>query len=152
MSTQGDVPEDELAAIRRALAELGARPLPAAVATRLDARLAAELDDAPLARRRSRRPRPFTAGLAGAAALAAAAVVAFALSTGGGHKPSTGQSEALRSAAAPTADSATKIAAGVAAPRIASAHRKACPPTSRKAGGRPSAACPGARGGHARAV
>jgi hypothetical protein len=28
----------------------------------------------------------------------------------------------------------------------------ACPPASRRGGSRPTAACPGARGGHARAV
>jgi hypothetical protein len=45
-----------------------------------------------------------------------------------------------------------KAAAGTAAPKAVSADRKACPPASRKAGGRRTAACPGARGGHARAV
>ena len=42
---------------QRALAELGEQPLPPAVAARLDARLAAELDASPLAARRARRRR-----------------------------------------------------------------------------------------------
>jgi hypothetical protein len=152
VSFEGDVPDDELAAVQRALAGLGERPLPGAVATRLDARLAAELDASPLAQRRSRRPRRLGASLTAAGALVAAAAVVFALSTGGGHKPA-GQSEALRSTAAGTAaDSAAKVAVGSAAPKPTFAARKACPPANRKAGGRPSAACPGARGGHARAV
>ena len=46
---------DELAAVERALAELGEQPLPPGVATRLDARLAAELTSSPLAARRARR-------------------------------------------------------------------------------------------------
>ena len=37
------MPDEELAAVERALAELGEQPLPPGVATRLDARLAAEL-------------------------------------------------------------------------------------------------------------
>jgi hypothetical protein len=152
VSFPGDVPDDELAAVRRALAGLGEQPLPGAVATRLDARLTAELDASPLARRRARRPRRLAASLTAAAGVVAAAAVVFALSTGGGHKPA-GQSEALRSTTeVAVADSSAKSAAGAAAPKTAFALHAACPPASRKAGGRPSAACPGARGGHARAV
>ncbi len=151
VSFPGDVPDDELTAVQRALAELGEQPLPGAVATRLDARLAAELDASPLALRRARRPRRLGVSVAAAGLVAAAAVV-FALSSGGGHRPA-GQSEALNATSAvAAADSSAKSAAGTAAPKTAFALRKACPPASRRAGARPTAACPGARGGHARAV
>ena len=52
-----ELPAEELAAVARALAALGAEPLPGGVAERLDARLAAELSSSPLAARRSRRRR-----------------------------------------------------------------------------------------------
>jgi hypothetical protein len=152
-SFEDDVPGDELDAVARALGELGARPLPEAVALRLDARLAAELDSSPLALRRSRRPLRIGAGLSAAAAVAAALI--FALSTGGGHHTPPGQAAA---AGAATADSAAKVAAGVAPPKAAKAPsktfavRKACPPASRTGDGHRPAGCPGARGGHARAV
>jgi hypothetical protein len=152
VSFEDEVPGDELAAVGRGLAGLGERPLPAAVAARLDARLAAELDGSPLAQRRARRPRRLAASLTAAAGLVAAAAVVFALTTGGGHRPA-GQSEALRAATGSVAaDSSAKIAAGAAAPKAAFAQRTACPPATRTGGGRPTAACPGARGGHARAV
>jgi hypothetical protein len=147
-STERDVPGDELAAVQRALAELGERPLTGAVASRLDARLAAELGASPLARRRSRRPLRIGASVS-AAALVAAAVVVFALGTGGGHGPA-GEAAALHTTAAPVA--AAKLAAGSAAPNRALVPKKACPPASRTGDGHRPAACPGARGGHARAV
>ena len=95
MSSENDVPGDELAAVARALAELGARPLPEAVALRLDARLAAELDSSPLALRRSRRPLRIGAGLSAAAAVAAALIFAFGSS--GGHHAPPGQAVGSRS-------------------------------------------------------
>jgi hypothetical protein len=155
MSTERDGPGDELAAMQRALAELGGRPLPGAVASRLDARLAAELGASPLAPRRSRRPLRIGASLS-AAALVAAAVAVFAFGTGGGHKPG-GEAAALRTTATPVAarvaaDSAAKVAVGTATQNRGFAPKKACPPASRTGGGRPPAACPGARGGHARSV
>jgi hypothetical protein len=148
------VPGDELAAVARALAELGERPLPPAVATRLDTRLAAELTASPLAARRSRRRLQLGASLSAAAAVAALAV--FALSSGGGGTPPAQQgADALRtSVASATADSAATTAAD--APEGAFSQTgpaaKKCAPASRTGGDRPSAACPGARGGHARAV
>ena len=146
------MPADELEAVRRSLAELGALPLPAAVAERLEARLAGELHPAPLAGRRARRGR-VRIGAALSAAAAVAAIAVFALGWGGGGHPPVGvQDAALQStAAAAGADSTAKIAAAASEARP-SAPAKRCPPASRTGGGRPRAACPGARGGHARAV
>jgi hypothetical protein len=145
-----EVPEDELEAVRRSLAALGELPLAPAVATRLDARLAAELDSSPLSERRARRGRVRLAAALSAAAVVAAIAV-FALSWGGGGQRPAGAPEgALQSsAAAVQADSSAKVASTATR---AQAPRKQCPPTSRTGGDRPRAACPGARGGHARAV
>jgi hypothetical protein len=148
------IPGDELAAVARALAELGAEPLPGAVATRLDARLARELGSVPLAARRSRRRRLRIGGaLTGATAVAAAIV--FALGSGGGGHPARPEAaNALRT----TAASVATDAAGASAPSATTAMKlqapaaKSCAPASRRAGARPRAGCPGARGGHARAV
>jgi hypothetical protein len=152
---QPDPSADELAAVERALAELGGQPLPPGVATRLDARLAAELASSPLAARRARRGRVrLGASLTAAAAIAAAVV--FALSTGGGTQPQNpGSASALRDTAATAAADSAAPAAGTemkvtAAPVTAAA--KKCAPPSRTAGDRPRPGCPGARGGHARAV
>ena len=152
--SEDDVPGDELDAVARALGELGARPLPEAVAARLDARLAAELDSSPLALRRSRRPLRVGAGLSAVAAVAAALI--FAFGSFGGHHASPGQESA---AGVATADSTAKAAAGLASPKAAKgpagttfAARKGCPPASRTGDGHRPAGCPGARGGHARAV
>jgi hypothetical protein len=148
---EGQVPEDELEAVRRELAGLGQQPLPPAVALRLDARLAAELSATPLARRRSRRRLRLGASLSAAAAVAAAIV--FALSSGSG-RPAP-EAAALRSSApAAAADSAatTAVAAKTAVGAAGAVAPEKCSPPSRTAGGRPRAACPGARGGHARAV
>jgi hypothetical protein len=152
VSYEDGTQDDELLAVQRELAALGRQPLPPAVATRLEARLAAERDASPLARRRARPPVRIGAAAA-AAALVAAALVIFALSTGGGgpHRPPV-ESAALRATAAPAADSSAKRAAGAALAHPALAPKRACSPASRKAGDRPAAACPGARGGHARAV
>ena len=155
-SFEQHVPDDELEAVRLQLAGLGQEPLPGDVATRLDARLAAELSATPLAARRSRRRR-LRIGASLSAAVAVAAAVVFALSTGGGGHPAP-ESSALRSsvaASAQVADSAgtTAVAAKTAAGATSVAPaRKQCPPASRTGGDRPRAACPGARGGHARAV
>jgi hypothetical protein len=90
------------------------------------------------------------------AVAAAAAAVVFALSSGGGGHPAP-EAAALRTsvtsptvaaAAAGAADSAAKTAIGTSLPMSA----KPCPPASRTGGDRPRAGCPGARGGHARAV
>jgi hypothetical protein len=54
-------------------------------------------------------------------------------------------------ASAAPADSMAKTA-GDAIKAHAPMQAKKCAPASRTAGGRPPAACPGARGGHARAV
>ena len=148
------VPEAEREAVRSSLAGLGAVPLPADVATRLDARLAAELDSSPLAARRARRRR-VRLGASLSAAAAVAAIAVFALGWGGGgHTPPATQS-ALESGAASTAVSAVR-AADSAAPAAATAAKaaatKPCRPASRTGGSRPRAGCPGARGGHARAV
>ena len=145
------MPEAELEAVRRSLAELGAQPLPPAVAERLAARLAAELDASPLAARRAHRGRVrLGATLSAAAAIAAIAV--FALSWGGGGPRPAGAPEGApqSSAAVAAADSSAARVASTATK--AQAPRKPCPPASRTGGGRPRAACPGARGGHARAV
>ena len=85
-SFEQQVPDDELEAVRLQLAGLGQEPLPGDVATRLDARLAAELSATPLAARRSRRRR-LRVGASLSAAAAVAAAVVFALSTGGGGHP-----------------------------------------------------------------
>jgi hypothetical protein len=146
--------DDELEAVRRQLAGLGREPLPQGVATRLDTRLAAELSSSPLSERRSRRRRVrLGASLSAVAAVAAAAV--FALSMGGAGHPAP-ETAALRSASAtsgtyatPSSVAADSKAAGVTGRPVAA---KKCPPASRTGGGRPPAACPGARGGHARAV
>jgi hypothetical protein len=157
VSFEDEMPADELAAVQRALAELGEAPLPPGVTTRLEARLAAELTSSPLSARRARRRRVrLGASLSAAAAIAAAIV--FALSSGGGH-PVRDQASALRtSAASATADSAAKTAAGTIEAADAQAQAplrsqaKKCPPASRTGDGRRPGACPGARGGHARAV
>ena len=151
-----ELPAGELAALQRSLAELGEQPLPPAVATRLDARLAAELDSAPLAARRTRRKLRWSAASLSAAAAVAAAVV-FALSTGSDRQPVAGGPEtAARNSATMAADSAATSVADTAtgAPEAlkAAAPARRCGPASRKAGDRPRAGCPGARGGHARAV
>jgi hypothetical protein len=144
------VPAGELEAARRSLAELGAQPLPADVLTRLEARLAAELDSSPLSERRSHRGR-VRLGAALSATAAVAAIAVFALSwSGGGHAPAGGESSALRSGA-PTVQADASAKTAIAATG-AHATRKTCPPASRTGGDRPRAACPGARGGHARAV
>jgi hypothetical protein len=141
-------------AVRQALAELGATPLPPAVAARLDTRLAAELSASPFAARRQRRRRlQLGASLSTAAAVAAAIV--FALSTGGGGRPAGGDS------ATAVRDAATSVMADAAAAKttastterfsVQAPAKKQCPPATPKDGPRP-AACPGARGGHARAV
>ena len=154
-SVERPASDDELEQVRRELAGLGQVPLPPGVATRLDARLAAELSATPLAVRRSRRRRVgIGASLTAAAAIAAAVV--FALSTGGGSHQAP-EAAALRSSstvAAAAADSAatTAAAAKTAAGTASASSAKACRPPSRTDGGRPRAACPGARGGHARAV
>jgi hypothetical protein len=139
--------------IQRALGEIGEQPLPPAVAARLDARLAAELDSSPLAARRARRGR-LRIGASLSAAAAVAAAVVFALSTGGGTEPQ--QASAVRDtvAAASAADSAAvkPEAATTGQFKIQAPTRKQCAPASRKAGDRPPAGCPGARGGRARAV
>ena len=152
-SFEDDVPGDELDAVARALGELGARPLPEAVAARLDARLAAELHSSPLALRRSHRPLRVGAGLSAVAAVAAALL--FAFGSFGGHGAPPGQESA---AGVATADSAAKAVSGLASPKAAKAPgttfaaRKGCPPPSRTGDGHRPAGCPGARGGHARAV
>ena len=152
---EGQVPDDELEAVRRELAGLGQEPLPQAVATRLDARLAAELTSSPLSLRRARR-RHVRLGASLSAVAAAAAAVVFALSSGGGGHPAP-EAAALRTsvtsptvaaAAAGAADSAAKTAIGTSLPMSA----KQCRPASRTGGDRPRAGCPGTRGGHARAV
>jgi hypothetical protein len=153
-----DVPAGEIAAVARALAALGAEPLPGDVAERLDARLAAELASSPLAERRSRRRR-FQVGTALGSVAAAAAVIVLALSWGGGGGSTPGQEAAsgLRDTV-PAAGASPPLAKTAAdsstQTRIESAPaaKKACPPASRTGGARPTAACPGARGGHARAV
>jgi hypothetical protein len=155
-SFEQQVPDNELEAVRLQLAGLGQEPLPGDVATRLDARLAAELSATPLAARRSRRRR-LRVGASLSAAVAVAAAVVFALSTGGGGHPAPEASALQRTvaASAQVADSAatTAVAAKSAAGATSIAPaRKHCPPASRKGGDRPRAACPGARGGHARAV
>jgi hypothetical protein len=154
---EGPISDDELEQVRRELARLGQESLPPGVATRLDARLAAELSATPLAARRAgRRLVGIGATLTAAAAIAAAAV--FALGTGGGSRQAP-EAAALRSstvaaAAAAPADSAAKAPTGAktAAGASSASPAAACPPASRTGGGRPRAACPGARGGHARAV
>jgi len=154
-SFEQQVPDDELEAVRLQLAGLGRQPLPGTVATHLDARLAAELSATPLAARRSRRRR-LRVGASLSAAVAVAAAVVFALSTGGGHPaPEASALQSSVAASAQVADSAatTAVAAKSAAGATSVAPaRKQCPPASRTGGGRPRAACPGARGGHARAV
>ena len=148
------VPDDELEAVRRELAGLGREPLPAPVATRLDARLAAELSSSPLSARRTRR-RHVQLGASLSAVAAVAAAVVFALSTSGGGHPapeaaalgSSVASPKVAAARAGAADSAAKTAV-TSVPLSA----KRCPPASRTGGDRPRAGCPGARGGHARAV
>ena len=156
-SFEQQVPDAELEAVRLQLAGLGQEPLPGDVATRLDARLTAELSATPLAARRSRRRR-LRVGASLSAAAAVAAAVVFALSTGGGGRPAP-EASALQSSVAASAQVADSAAAttAVAAKSAAGATsvapaRKHCPPASRKGGDRPRAACPGARGGHARAV
>jgi hypothetical protein len=158
---EDEIPAEELAAVSRALAALGSEPLPAGVAERLDSRLAAELSSSPLAERRSRRRR-LRIGTALGSAAAAAAVIVLALSWGGGggHPPVQQAASALRDSAAGTAPVMAKTAADSgtqtrieSAPAMKKAPTaKKCAPASRKAGDRPRAACPGARGGHARAV
>ena len=126
---------------------------PAPSPTRLDARLAAELamprrsrgGAAPAARAPRRRAR-------GGGARRGRDVV-FALSSGGGRRtPARRERRAARPPrpSRPPTRSA-KSAAGTPADDAAPRPRR-CPPASRTAGGRPRAACPGARGGHARAV
>jgi hypothetical protein len=155
-SIEPDVPDEELEAVRLQLAGLGQEPLPGDVAARLDARLAAELSETPLAARRQRR-RQLRIGASLSAAAAVAAAVVFALSSGGGGHPAP-EAAALPSTVPPSAqvaDSAatTAVAAKAAAGAASVAPaRKHCPPASRTAGDRPRAGCPGARGGHARAV
>jgi hypothetical protein len=145
-----DVPAEELEAVRRSLAELGGQPLPAGVLARLDARLAAELDSSPPSESRLRRGR-VRLGAALSAAAAVAAIAVFALSwSGGGHAPTGGESSALKSGApAAQADASARTATAAS---LVPAPGKACPPASRRGDDRPRAACPGARGGHARAV
>ncbi len=140
--------------IQRELAALGEQPLPPDVAARLDARLAAELDASPLSARRARRGRLRLGAALSAAAAAAAAAVVIALSTGGGNNPEGTDQSALRDtvAAASVADSAAvKPEADTSQAFKVQAPKKQCP-ASRKAGDRPRAGCPGARGGRARAV
>ncbi len=139
--------------IRRALGEIGEQPLPAAVAARLDARLAAELDSSPLATRRARRGR-LRIGASLSAAAAVAAAVVFALSTGGSSDPPRASAVRDTVAAASAADSAavTPEAATTGQFKIQAPAQKNCGPASRKADDRPRAGCPGARGGRARAV
>ena len=152
-SSEHDVPGDELATIQRALAEIGEQPLPPAVAARLDTRLDAELTTSPLAARRARRGR-LRLGASLSAAAAVAAAVVFALSTGGGGHPQGGETaSALRDTAAAAAADSTMAApeAATSSQFKTTAPAKKCAP-SRKAGDRPRAGCPGARGGHARAV
>jgi hypothetical protein len=147
-SFEGEVGGEELAAVQRGLAELGAQPLPAAVAARLDARLAAELDSPLVARRRSRGRLRLGAGLAGTAAVAAALVFAFALNGGGSAPGGHPAAAELKRTAGTTGIAASAApAAGTLLPAGAK-----CPSASRTGGGRPRAGCPGARGGHARAV
>jgi hypothetical protein len=148
---EAEVPGDELEAVRLALAELGEQPLPPAVAIRLDARLAAELASSPLSARRARR-RHVRLGASLSAAAAVAAIAVFALSWGGGGRaPAPNAAGALQSSvASAAADSAAKTAAG--ATKALPLQAKRCRPASRTAGDRPRAGCPGARGGHARAV
>jgi hypothetical protein len=144
---------DDDTRIQRALAEMGEQPLPPAVAARLDVRLAAELDSSPLAARRAGKRLRLGASLSAAAAVAA--VVVFALSTGGGSPRPTEQAGALRDtvASATAADSAavTPESATTGQFKIQAPTQK-CAPASRKADDRPRAGCPGARGGRARAV
>ena len=151
-------PAPEELAVARELAALGTLPLPPGVAERLDARLAAELDAAPLAQRRRRRRLRAGAGLSAVAA-AAAAVVVLALATQGGEGPSqVPQAAGPRTAAtlamadaAPGAESAG-TAADASTQVKAAPGAKACAPASRTDAGRPRPGCPGARGGRARAV
>jgi hypothetical protein len=155
-SYEGRVPDDELEAVRRELAGLGQEPLPEAVATRLDARLAAELASSPLSARRARR-RHVQLGASLSAVAAVAAAVVFALSSSGGGHPapeavalgSSVASPKVAAATAGAADSAAKTAIGTSLPLNA---KRCAPPASRTGGDRPRAGCPGARGGHARAV
>jgi hypothetical protein len=152
-SRQHHLSADELAAVERALAALGEQPLPPGVATRLDARLAADLTSSPLAQRRVRRRRVQLGASLSAVAAVAAAVV-FALSTIGGDSPQSPEvASALRdTVAASAADSAAPQASTATTQMKVQAPPKKCLPASRKAGDRPRPGCPGARGGHARAV
>ncbi|HET6174250.1 MAG TPA: hypothetical protein VFD90_16685 [Gaiellales bacterium] len=155
MSFEGRTPDDELEAVRRELAGLGQEPLPPAVATRLDARLDAELSATPLSARRVRRHR-LRIGASLSAAVAVAAGIVFALGTGGGGQPAPEASALHSTAKSAAADSTgtTKVAVNkvVAGAASAAPAGKRCAPASQTGGDRPRAACPGARGGHARAV
>jgi hypothetical protein len=86
-------------------------------------------------------------------------VLALSWGGGGGHPPAQQAASAVRDSAATemapaqaktAADSSTQTRIESATPAKPAA--KKCAPASRKAGDRPPAACPGARGGHARAV
>jgi hypothetical protein len=145
------VSAEELAAAGRALAELGEQPLPPGVATRLEARLEAELTPSPLSEARRRRVR-LGASLSAVAAVAAAVVFALSTTGGGpGQEPANGLRDTAATATSRSAaDSAAPATMEMKAP--AKAASKACPPASRTAGDRPRPGCPGARGGHARAV
>lgn len=138
--------------MRQALADLGAVPLPPAVAARLDARLAAELSASPFAARRRRRRRLQLGGSLSAAAAVAAAIV-FALSSGGGGQPPGGeQATVMRdTAASATADATAKTGPASTERLSVQAPAAKCAPASPRDDPRPGA-CPGARGGHARAV
>ena len=152
------VPEAELEAVRRALAGLGEEPLPADVATRLDARLAAELDS--LAARGTPGAPPAACAWAPSlsAAAAVAAIAVFALSWGGGGHtpPGHGRARSRRGAASAAATRRPRRATPPPRPRRRRLprppRRSPAAPASRTGGDRPRAGCPGARGGHARAV
>jgi hypothetical protein len=104
-------------ALTRELRALADEPVPADVVARLDARLAAELAQVPLAARRRGRLRLVPALGAAAAAAACVGMIAFALTTGGGSG-SDGDTVALtaeRSSAPAAAESATAGAAADAA-------------------------------------
>ena len=99
---------DTLDALARDLRALADEPVPADVVARLDARLAAELAEVPLAARRRRRMRLVPALGAAAAAAACVGVIAFALSNGGGNGGAGGDTVALtaeRSSAPAAAES-----------------------------------------------
>ncbi|MDX6563162.1 MAG: hypothetical protein QOD65_2976 [Gaiellales bacterium] len=148
-SRQHDPSAEELAAVERALAALGEQPLPPGVATRLDARLAADSTSSPLATRRARRGRVRLGASLSAVAAVAAAVV-FALSSSGGNHPRKPESAGTLRAAA--ADSAAPQTSAAKTQMKTQAPAGKCLPASRTAGDRPRPGCPGARGGHARAV